>query len=201
MRLSPSLLTVALGVFLAGCSKPTNPIGPSSAVQESGAAVPGQAGQSADRVSILRVVEGGSGGGEQCLAIPPETEGRITITAGDTNLAACTNVPPTSDPLEFTISGPMSVQRAPAGNSELTLADGHITHGTYRLSVASGVGTVSLTLVGESTTLAVSGSGPVTQSISTCSFDYRSVTTRLTLQLKYLGRTAITEVHRIPCTS
>jgi hypothetical protein len=70
------------------------------------------------------------------------------------------------------------------------------------MTVANGVASIDLTLLGlnDQASFNAAGSAPAIQSVDPCNSGKKVlVTTRVTLDLRYLGKTAITERHDRDC--
>jgi hypothetical protein len=193
MRHQAPLLVVSISMLLSGCSQSVNPSGPSGVS-------PGDRSQSSSgdaRATLQREVEGGSGGGSNCGAT---LCGQVFVTAGDASLNGNDPVALTSNPLNFSAIGTVLRSNGYAGGSDTPLVGGHFSSGEIQMTVSGGIGTVALSLNSQSTTREVAGSGPVTQTMAACTAANTTLTTTLELNLKYFGKTTITELHFVPCS-
>ena len=188
---------LVIAVIYAGaiaCSQPVNPVAPSSASTVSDSQAAGE------RALARREVEGGSGGGTECVPPAPCPEGDVFVQAGDATLSGDTFVVTTSDPREFSAHGFLFGHDGSAGQSGTPLEGGHFSAGAVELSVADGIMQVSMTLQAQSRTFEVSGSGPAVQTTGACVAGTTLLTTSVTLKLQYLGKTTVTESHGIACS-
>jgi hypothetical protein len=186
-------LSVGLCALVVGCSGSANPVGPSAALVTPVTASPGVGVRTNGGWSIERVAEGGSGGGQVCGPDVPvgECPGEVRLVAGDAHLTGGTRfVPGATSQLDFVSNG-----------SFYMVGYGHFTGGTVRLSVANGLGEVSLNLVAEpnATPLQLSGTGTAVQTQSACQFGRANLVTQVVLRLPRLGKTEISDSHQVEC--
>lgn len=168
-------------------------------------------------IRAQRVEEGGGGGGGQPLCpvlIPSPSQTCVFVTLDAPADAPNVHLVGTSADGSYDAAVPRNVRF-----SSSLLLDQSILRGAFlerytkadlHASVVNGVASVALTLSGpfdQTRTVAVSGSGPVTQSVSeTCtpysgqSFGLKPITTNVTLELPQLGRTRLVFTHMIQCS-
>jgi hypothetical protein len=188
-----STLTSAL--FVVGCGGSANPLAPSVSVGQHPTA--DQSEPLLPRNSIQRVEEGGGGGGGQCLVSPSTICGVLSLTAGDVTFEHNdVTVTPTANPLEFTVTGDLQATGGGYGRSDQPNPGGHFATAHIQMTVTNGSALVELTLEGlnDQASFVTTGTGPAS---STCASGV--LTTRVTLQLKYLGTTEIIERHARDC--
>jgi hypothetical protein len=193
MRVAATLVGLGLCASVAGCGGSPNSVSPTRIPGTPVTASQGSTAQSTggeSRISTQRVSEGGGGGGSQCTDEDALKCGELRVDAGDADMFGFTTIVRTTNPLAFS-----------ASSDRLANLAGHFSDGTIQLRVENDSATISLILVAQSNgaSFVISGVGRTTQSIGSCGVDVAPLTTKVTLQLQYLGQTTITETHRIAC--
>jgi len=197
----PQRIASIVGVCLlaTACSgvTPANPSGVIAPI-----ALDLETAPSASPSTVQRVEEGGGGGGGQCLVVPGIVCGDIVLSAGDALMVGVSSVRRTTNPLEFTVTAGLAALSGTYGQSGNPGITGHFPNATIQMTVANGVASTALTLLGlnDQASFNAAGTAPAIQSVDPCISGKKAlVTTRVTLDLQYLGKTAITERHDRDC--
>jgi hypothetical protein len=199
VRQFPRSLIVLCCALVAACGTPKSPIGPSPAL----VATPDQTYplETGTDPSPDRVEEGGGGGGGLCSTEIPCTD--VSLISGDANLSGIGRFFATSSALNFSSQADLTTHPGHSGRSDNVGTGGHVPRATIDLVVASGLANVLVTMPSPSANseLTASGTEPAVQTTSPCGSSLTmKVTTRVTIQLQYLGKTNITDIHSAACT-
>ena len=191
---------IGVCVLTASCSGST-PVDPSRVAGPDGGDVATSSSRSPS--TVQRVEEGGGGGGGQCLVVPGIICGTLSLTAGDVAFVNNTvSVALTSNPLDFSVFGRIEEFRGFYGESGNPSPGGHFPTAHVSMLVAGGTASLTVTLddLNDQGSFTTSGSAPAIQSLPACVAGKEVlVTTRVTVQLRYLGKTEVVESHARNC--